>query len=527
MISRRTLASAIFIGMSAAVPAFAAAPVAVDDARNMTINSVATINVLANDFDIDGDSLEVVAVSATANAQVSINGDGSISYVPNTDFSGVDTFTYTIEEQNVDALTSTATVVVTVVRRDTQNTVESTPQVQIGGAIDVMCTRLNELTDAELGAVRRNLLERCNAIREIAANDPGAVAAILRQISPDEISAIARVARQFGRSHAFSIRQRLDQRRIGVQSFTFNGIPAANYDQETGGSAGSADFVKRFGFFASAQGSVTEKDNSDREIGYDADSGSFTAGIDYRIHNDIVVGTAVGFSDGNLQFISGNGELTSEETSLLVFASYNLGNFSYDAQLGYAASQFSTQRNVRYTEAMNEVTDTLTGSTSGEQILFNNLVQWSWSNGALSIYPFFKLDYLQSGISGFSEQGDSGLPMTLADQRSDLFLVGAGLQSSYAFGYSWGVWLPSIELALNSEISSGMDTIEANFAFDTDTSNTFVIENDGGDSAHMQIALASNFTLKRGVAIFAQYQQLAGYEGLSAYQLSGGFRFEF
>lgn len=517
----------LLAGLSLSAKVLAAPPVAVDDTRNIAVDSIGIINVLANDFDSDGDALSVVAVGEAQNGQASLNGDGSISYVPSTGFVGVDQFTYTIQEQTEEALTTTAIVTVTVFRRETQNAVVNSPQVSIAESIDVVCTRLRALSDAELGAVRRNLLERCNALSEIAVNNPDALPAVLRQISPDEISAISRVSRQFGRTHTFSVRQRLGQRRSGINAFTFNGIPASDYNQETGGTAGSEGLASPFGFFISAGINNAEKDTSELEVGYDSDSGSLTAGIDYRVNNNFIIGSALGFSDAELEFSSGNGQLDSEEASLLVFGSYSAGGFSYDLQLGYIGTRFSTTRNINYDEGASTVSDSLSGSTGGTQLLFNNLIQWSWNKNALSIFPFFKLDYLSGSVKAYSEQGNSGLPMSFSKQNSELIVVGVGTQASYALGYDWGVWLPSIELAFNSEIDDGSDPIEARFAFDTDNENTFFIENDGGDSAYLQIALTSSFTFKRGASAFLQYQQLAAYEGLTSNQLSGGLRFEF
>ncbi len=73
---------------------------------------IPSINVLGNDIDPDGDPLTVTSASA-ANGIVSINADGSLNYVPNTNFNGTDTITYTISDGQGG--TSTATVTVTVV----------------------------------------------------------------------------------------------------------------------------------------------------------------------------------------------------------------------------------------------------------------------------------------------------------------------------------------------------------------------------------------------------------------------------
>ena len=50
--------------------------------------------VLANDTDADGDPLTAVLIESTQHGLLTLNADGSFFYVPDADFSGVDTFTY-------------------------------------------------------------------------------------------------------------------------------------------------------------------------------------------------------------------------------------------------------------------------------------------------------------------------------------------------------------------------------------------------------------------------------------------------
>lgn len=89
-------------------------PTAVDDPdqttpENTTINN---INVLANDFDGDGDTLSVVSARAS-NGTVVINGDGTLSYTPRIEFSGTDTITYTISDGRGGTSTATVDIIVT------------------------------------------------------------------------------------------------------------------------------------------------------------------------------------------------------------------------------------------------------------------------------------------------------------------------------------------------------------------------------------------------------------------------------
>ncbi|MDA7511232.1 Ig-like domain-containing protein, partial [Verrucomicrobia bacterium] len=92
-------------------------PNAVDDAYVVDEDTTLTVDVgsgvLTND-DIGGDggTLAVTGNTSTSNGSLSVNADGSLTYTPNLNFVGSDSFTYTIED--ADGSVATATVTITV-----------------------------------------------------------------------------------------------------------------------------------------------------------------------------------------------------------------------------------------------------------------------------------------------------------------------------------------------------------------------------------------------------------------------------
>ncbi len=95
------------------------APDAKDDAATTQEFTPVVINVVGNDTDPDGDTLTVQSVTQGSNGSVQNNGDGSVTYSPNPGFSGIDHFTYTINDGR--GLTDTANVTVTVLKDDTSD----------------------------------------------------------------------------------------------------------------------------------------------------------------------------------------------------------------------------------------------------------------------------------------------------------------------------------------------------------------------------------------------------------------------
>src|SRR5882724_4370489 len=74
-----------------------APPLAIDDAYTIGQDGtliVAGNGVLGNDSDADGDALTAAIVTGPANGTLTLNTDGSFTYVPNAGFTGGDSFTY-------------------------------------------------------------------------------------------------------------------------------------------------------------------------------------------------------------------------------------------------------------------------------------------------------------------------------------------------------------------------------------------------------------------------------------------------
>ncbi|HXH19130.1 MAG TPA: gliding motility-associated C-terminal domain-containing protein [Chitinophagales bacterium] len=93
-------------------------PVAIDDTAKIFVcrNSRIDIPVMNNDYDPDGDDIFVSAIFTTPfHGTVRINSDQTITYIPDSTFIGIDTFSYIICESNTQpSLCDTGWVVITV-----------------------------------------------------------------------------------------------------------------------------------------------------------------------------------------------------------------------------------------------------------------------------------------------------------------------------------------------------------------------------------------------------------------------------
>ncbi|MFT4605154.1 MAG: VCBS repeat-containing protein [Rhodothermales bacterium] len=93
-------------------------PIANDDSFAMQEDTAlreTAPGLLSNDADADSDALTAAVETDPNNGSVSLAANGSFVYIPSTDFSGTDTFTYVANDGTVNSSAATVTITVTAV----------------------------------------------------------------------------------------------------------------------------------------------------------------------------------------------------------------------------------------------------------------------------------------------------------------------------------------------------------------------------------------------------------------------------
>ncbi len=112
------------------------APVAANEGYSTnedTPLNVAAAGVLANDSDVEGNTLSAVLVTGPANGSLTLNADGSFSYTPNGNYNGTDSFTYRANDGAANSNLATVTITVNAVNdapvaaNESYSTSEDTP----------------------------------------------------------------------------------------------------------------------------------------------------------------------------------------------------------------------------------------------------------------------------------------------------------------------------------------------------------------------------------------------------------------
>jgi large repetitive protein len=130
------------------------APIVVVDSYTLNEGATLTVDaangVLSNDTDAENDALEAILVTSPANGIITLNGDGSFTYIHNGSETTSDNFTYKVNDGTVDGNTVTVTFTINPVN-DAPVAVADEYDVPMGGTltIDVANGLLANDTDAE------------------------------------------------------------------------------------------------------------------------------------------------------------------------------------------------------------------------------------------------------------------------------------------------------------------------------------------------------------------------------------------
>jgi hypothetical protein len=121
--------------LAATVNALNDAPVAEDDSVTVTIDSSSiNIDLLTNDTDVDGDTLSLSDFVYSGNGAIVQNGN-LLDYTPASGFSGTETITYTISDDQGQTASATLTLIVEAAVTPTPPPTTTAPRSSSGGSI--------------------------------------------------------------------------------------------------------------------------------------------------------------------------------------------------------------------------------------------------------------------------------------------------------------------------------------------------------------------------------------------------------
>lgn len=420
-----------------------------------------------------------------------------------------------------------------------------TPEGALGVTFDSVCPQLQAAASLETSA--QSLLDRCTEIYSAFANgEDTALLDALRSLAPEEVAAQGTVGLRFASRQLRNIDERLRGLRRGQRtlslsglSFNVNGdvLPGSVFEPSRnpslqGGTAGDAIgdesatswLDDRTGVFITGAIDVLEKSRTAQESGLEAETQGVTAGIDRRITDSWVLGTAVGYGATELDLSADGGTLDSDGYSVSGYSSFAWGERIFvDAVLSYGNNDYDLLRNISYTLSTATVQRSARGKTKGAQVSAALSAAYGWGSDGFETELFGRVEHTRANIDAYDESGAAELDLALAEQNLEATYVSLGGSFSRTFSMFWGVLQPQAGLSWERDMTDAYD-IQGRFV--ADPSNTsFRFQSDEPDSDYLRASVGLSAIFAGGITAFVQHESTLQKENFDESALNLGVRF--
>ncbi len=409
-----------------------------------------------------------------------------------------------------------------------------------------------------------NLFPSSDSIAFSRGGDEADLGLALRWTAGEEYAAQGSLSSEFVNSSLSSLAARLTALRVGARGFGLAGFSAgdaellASQGRPTGGGA-SADGMtgfSRWGGFLDYSYGYGEKDATVLEDAFDYDGGRVNIGVDYRLDDNWVLGTMLGYLEQEVDFdASGrfvvDGSIESSGFNLMPYASYDNGEFFANASIGLQRVAFETDRTIRFASNNPNVSSVDTRSTSdtdASTVSFSAESGYQFRFAALAVEPYLGVEYLDTSIDGFVEKDVTVSTSDLDDfdlrvggQDFTSTEIAIGVRAKYVFTPKGSVIIPLLDIQSRSQLEDDARRLSSGYTGMGNPAGAtdFALPTDKVDDQYFTIAVGFSAVLRGGrpvsqggvssggINIYCKYKTVQGLKDYSQNVLDFGLRYEF
>lgn len=417
--------------------------------------------------------------------------------------------------------------------------------------------------EIQTGSAREDLLVRCREVVAVSRRTDGTLDDVrngLQAMAPEEVIAqgtsimetsntqfsniTARLASL--RGSATNISQRpyalhLEQPDLPFTLVASTAPVALAADREPAEAAS----LSKFGLFVNGTYGFGDKDATLRESGFDFHTFWVTAGGDYRLNRNVILGVALGYMATDVDLDLDGGASDVNGYSVSVYGTYWVTDrFYIDSIVSVGWQDYDIERSIRYsipglnpdgspTGSTTVVDQTARGDSDAVWYAFSVGAGYDFNVGSFTFGPFARLNYLKADIDGYREETDNtaagyGLLLDVGSQDVVSLATVLGGEVSYAVSTPWGVLLPQLRLEWEHEFENDSRTISASFIEDPTPNSEWQmqLQTDDPDRDFFRLGLGLSGTFRGGVSGFVQYETVFGFADVTAHNVALGVRVE-
>lgn len=420
--------------------------------------------------------------------------------------------------------------------------------------VQALCPQMAAIS-GDLTAPQSQLFFECRALVQTSnsqqgsgptGNDLGYDEAELRealsQIAHQEVAIEANTATDTIDGQFDTIASRMSALRRGGIGGSTGGL-SMNMDGDTilanlmtGGSAGAED--SGWSIYVNGNYNFGDRENTERESGFDYDNYGVTFGLDRRLGIDMVIGVALSLSKSESDVSDNGGTFEDEGQAFSAYLSHTFANDIYVDIIATAGmTDYDTLRRVRLPTPTNTVPnvltdDDITGSTEGEQTAFSIGIgrDYRSESGGMDFGLFGRAEFYRGKIDGYDEQGSGGtsLELQMQEQVVDSATVSLGAQISRASSHSFGILVPQARAEFHHELENDSRGITARYIHDPFNTGAFLfsVPTDNPDRNFGTAGFGVSLVTQSGMQLFGFYETSVALDYMTNHSVIFGLRQE-
>ncbi len=376
----------------------------------------------------------------------------------------------------------------------------------------------NTTTGQSLGLNNEQLREAVQAVghEEVAIQGRSAVETAGSNAIGVRLFALRSGARGFGTANAGD---------YGAQK----SARATRADRQTGGGA-ATEPAGRLGGFLNLNYNSGGKSTTTREDGFDFDNQGVTAGMDYRLTDNLVAGVALSYAKTDATIVAALGSADSKSSAISAYGSWYVNKFYVDGHLSYSRNDYDTTRNIVVASRSPTVTGfntTAVGSTNGKQVTAVMGAGYELNRGSLLISPYGRLGYLKLKIDAYREsEPNHGLALDVGSQSLQSLQSALGLKLAFTASTATGVIVPFVSAEWNHEFDNDTRSLTAKYTHDP-FNNFFAIPTDTPDRDYYSLSAGVSALFRNGISAFVTLSAVEGLRNVKNRSILIGLRKEF
>jgi len=371
-------------------------------------------------------------------------------------------------------------------------------------------------------------------LQQAELGDFETITRVMSWMRPRNVVHQARNSTKLVASQISNLGQRMAQLRAGINGFTAADLQLNNGSESLpvsmlgyqGDNNAASGFISPWGFFINGSLSTGDFDYTDQlNDGFDFDSDSLSAGVDYRFSNRFVLGAALGYNQMDSNTGSGV-HMTSEGASFNLYGLYTpTENFYIDTRVSFARPDIKQTR-VEFFNLIDEVVNIeAVGRTQSDQFTIASSAGYNFNRGAWNWSPYITTEYVNNSLDQFTETGAGGWNIFYSDQEFKALKYNLGFNISRAISTHFGVLSPQLSLQHNYEDQD--DGVMEMRLIGMPIDELFNVETNFTESSYSQATLGLTWVAANGKVFYLRYQEIFGLRNFDQQTISLGTRFEF